>query len=122
MRRFPGTPALLNSAISIAYAQKQYDRCARLCDSLIATTKLNYRSLLTGLYSDMARPDYKHAVRLGELLIAMDVGTEDILYYTAVAHQKLGNFKRADTMLRQCVAKMIKPQLEDCCTPQGIKS
>lgn len=114
MARFPGTPALLNSAISVAYALKQYDRCSHLCDSLIATTKLNYRSLLTGLYSDMARPDYKHAARIGGVLIAMDLATEDILYYTAIAHQKLGNWEAADTLLRRCAAKMIKPQLGEC--------
>jgi tetratricopeptide (TPR) repeat protein len=113
MNLHPGTPLLINNAISLAYTRKQYARCATLCDSLIATTKLNYRSLLSGLYADIAQPDYRHAVKLGSVLIAMDAATEEVLYYTAIAEQKLGQYKAADTLLRQCLSKSLKPQLNE---------
>lgn len=114
MLRNPGTPSLLNSAISLAYSRKEYARCAMLCDSLIATGRMTYRSLVCGLYSDIARPEFRHATKMGEVLIGMDAGTEDVLYYTAIAHQKLGEWKKADTLLRQCVAKYLKPELGNC--------
>ncbi len=113
MLRHPGTPAIINASILLAYARKQYARCATLCDSLIATGRMNYRALQSGLYADIARTDFRHAVMIGDVLIAMDAVTEEVLYYKAIAHQKLGEWKTADTLLLQCVRKILKPELKD---------
>jgi tetratricopeptide (TPR) repeat protein len=35
-----------------------------------------------------------------------------VLYYSALAHQQLGHWKTADTLLQKCIAKVLKPNLE----------
>ena len=112
LQQHPGDPALISTAITLAYTRKQYRRASSLCDSLIATGQPRYESLLTGIYADISLPDYSHAVRLGELLSALGKETEEVLYYTALAHQHLGHWRQADTLLRKCVANVLKPNLE----------
>jgi tetratricopeptide (TPR) repeat protein len=46
------------------------------------------------------------------MLLALGSETEEVLYYTALAHQRLDQWKEADTLLRRCVARVLKPNLE----------
>jgi tetratricopeptide (TPR) repeat protein len=112
MAQHPWDPALIGTAISITYARKQYARTSAYTDSLIATGRLKYESLLTGLYADMEQKNYQHAIRLGNVLMALGSETEEVLYYTALAHQQLEHWRTADTLLQKCIAKVLKPNLE----------
>ena len=44
--------------------------------------------------------------------MALGSETEEVLYYTALAHQHLNHWRSADTLLRRCVARVLKPNLE----------
>lgn len=112
MNEHPRQPVLISTAINLAYTRKQYARASALTDSLIRTGKLRYESLITGLYSDISLPNYAHAVELGNIIMAMDVETEEVMYYTALAYQHLKRWDEADTLLRKCVRRVLKPNLE----------
>jgi tetratricopeptide (TPR) repeat protein len=112
MKDHPRDPMLIGTGISLAYSKKDFARASSLTDSLIATGKLKYEHLRTGLYADLELKNYEHAIKIGEVLMALDGGTEEVLYYTAIAHQKLKDWEEADTLLRQCIAKVLKPNLE----------
>ena len=112
MNLHPRDPALIGTAISLAYSRKQFGRASALADSLIATGRLRYEALIIALYADIEQPNYPHAIRLGNILMDLGSATEDVLYYTALAHQHLGHWREADTLLRRCVARVLKPNLE----------
>ena len=112
MSMHPREPILISTAISLAYTRKQYVRASALSDSLILTGKMRYESLIIGLYADIAQPNYPHAIQLGNVMMALGSATEEVLYYTALAYQKEDRWREADTLLRKCVAKVLKPNLE----------
>jgi tetratricopeptide (TPR) repeat protein len=112
MLQHPGDAALISTGISITYTRKQYARTSAFTDSLIATRKLKYEALLTGLYADIELKNYEHAIRVGNVIMALGSETEEVLYYTAIAHQQLGHWRTADTLLQKCIAKVLKPNLE----------
>lgn len=108
----PGEPALISQAITVAYAQKRWRIASALADSLISTHKLRYEPMLTAIYADIESRNWKHAVSLGKALTALGGETEDVLYSAAYAQQKLGHWSAADSLLRRCVRKRLKPELE----------
>jgi len=111
MKSHPGEAVLFNTSISLAYSRKQYKRASSYCDSLVTTGKLKYESLLAGLYSDIELKQFAHAIRLGTVLMELGNDPEEVLYYTALAYQGLGNWHAADTLLRKCIGKVLKPNL-----------
>lgn len=112
MREHPGQPMLISTAINLAYTRKQYVRTSALTDTLIRTRKMRYESLITGLYADISQPNYAHAVELGRVIMATGVETEEVMYYTALAYQHLNRWDEADSLLRKCVRRVLKPNLE----------
>ncbi len=112
MTLHPGDPGLIAQGITVAYAQKKWQMASALADSLIATGKVRYEPLLTAIYADIAFANWKHAVSVGEVLTARGIETEDVLYSIAFAQQKSTNWQVADSLLRRCVRKRLKPELE----------
>ncbi len=108
----PADIPLLSAGITLAYNQKKWARTAALADSMIATHKLRYEPMLTALYSDIEGVNWKHAVAIGETLMALGSETEEVLYSTAFAHQRMRHWKEADTLMRRCVRKVMRPSLE----------
>jgi Flp pilus assembly protein TadD len=112
MKAHPRDPMLIGTAINLAYARKQYAATSAWTDSLLATGKLKYELLLTGMYADVSSRNQEHTIMLGDLLISMGQETEDVLYYTANAHKELRHWQAADSLLQKCISKVMKPNLE----------
>jgi tetratricopeptide (TPR) repeat protein len=112
IKQHPHDPALISTAINLAYSRKQYAKASAWTDSLLLTRRPRYEALLVGLYADVADRNQEHTILLGNVLMALGQENEEVLYYTANAHKELRHWDAADSLLKKCVGKMIRPNLE----------